>query len=797
MRRPGKLRGFDRYGAPILAALGAALAILAGVAAMERAETARYRIKRRSEVSLQLRATVDRLRSALYRKRVLAEALVAYVQAHPDIDGKRFDAVASRLLARRGGVRAIFLIRASGRALAYPAEARAPSLQPKGGAGVWPAVKGPIPVGEDDAVLVGRFPILPGAPSKEATAPRPRVPWGEAVVVIGCDYLWREAGLLRKKANLLMAVRGPDGPGDPGEAVFGDQSLFLQSPARESLSLPGGKWEIAAMPFKGWPKSSPVSLKVHLLGSLVALMAGLIVGYAVRGRVSLHEKVGEANLAKQESEHRYRELVQNANSIILRLDAETRITFFNEFAQRFFGYSEEEVLGRPVVGMIVPETDSSGRDLREMVADVFAHPDQYPVNENENVRRNGERVWVSWANRPIRDAAGEVVEILCVGNDITDRRRAEEALERANEELEARIAARTRELAEANDGLRMEITERAQAETALRESETRYRRLFDDAPVGYHEVSKDGLITRVNRTELTMLGYTEEEMVGKPVWEFVGEREQSRRAFAAKMSGAIPPGQAFERTYVRKDGTPVPVLIEDYLLRDDADDIAGVRSTIQDITERKRLEKQLRMLSLRDELTDLYNRRGFFELAEQQLRVARRAESRLLLLFADLDGLKRINDALGHTAGDRALTETADILIRTFRSSDIIARIGGDEFVVLAADTGPNSEAILVARFKEHIAQLNGKAGRDFELAVSIGVVRYEPDMPASVDELLNKADALMYEAKRKKRKEAGAGAPEADAAAGEPPTAEGGAEPPGEATDDPPGEAAPEEPEG
>jgi len=129
----------------------------------------------------------------------------------------------------------------------------------------------------------------------------------------------------------------------------------------------------------------------------------------------------------RESEAKYRELVQNANSIILRMDAEGRVTFINEFAQSFFGYSEEEIIGLSVVGTIVPELETSGRDLAEMIRGICTNPEAYANNVNENMRRNGERVWISWTNRPIFDAEGRSVGILCIGNDITRRRQEEEA----------------------------------------------------------------------------------------------------------------------------------------------------------------------------------------------------------------------------------------------------------------------------------------------------------------------------------------------------------------------------------
>ena len=142
----------------------------------------------------------------------------------------------------------------------------------------------------------------------------------------------------------------------------------------------------------------------------------------------LEQRVEERTESLRESEAQYRELVQNANSIIYRRDHQGHIIFFNEYAQSFFGYSEEEIIGKHVVGTIVPEKDSSGRDLAVMIGDISQHPNRYATNINENMRRNGNRVWVSWTNKAIRDEHGDVREILCVGNDITALRETENAL---------------------------------------------------------------------------------------------------------------------------------------------------------------------------------------------------------------------------------------------------------------------------------------------------------------------------------------------------------------------------------
>jgi PAS domain S-box-containing protein len=142
--------------------------------------------------------------------------------------------------------------------------------------------------------------------------------------------------------------------------------------------------------------------------------------------------------------------------------------------------------------------------------------------------------------------------------------------------------------------IKQDITERKRAEETLHESEERFKELYDDAPVGYHEYDSEGRITRVNRTDLEMLGYTREEMVGHYIWEFNLDEEVVRQQVMEKLAGSRPPGQALERIYKRKDGTTFPVLIEDRLIPDGNGRISGIRCTIQDITDRKRAEENLK-----------------------------------------------------------------------------------------------------------------------------------------------------------------------------------------------------------
>lgn len=164
-----------------------------------------------------------------------------------------------------------------------------------------------------------------------------------------------------------------------------------------------------------------------------------------------------------------------------------------------------------------------------------------------------------------------------------------------------------------------------------------------------------------------------------------------------------------------------------------------------------REEEALLALSLTDELTGLYNRRRFFVLAEQYLKVAIRTKKRSLLLFIDMDDLKWINDHYGHSEGDQALIDFANILKKTFRESDIIARIGGDEFVVLLLESTTENCEILITRLYENLKDYNAKGAQRYILSISLGTARFDPEYPIPIDELLSKADALMYAQKRRR----------------------------------------------
>jgi diguanylate cyclase (GGDEF)-like protein len=163
----------------------------------------------------------------------------------------------------------------------------------------------------------------------------------------------------------------------------------------------------------------------------------------------------------------------------------------------------------------------------------------------------------------------------------------------------------------------------------------------------------------------------------------------------------------------------------------------------------KESEEKYRSLALIDELTGIYNRRGLLTLGEHYLKMVKRQKNGIYMLYADFDDLKKINDTWGHHEGDSVLIETANILKNNFREADIVARIGGDEFVVIPVGTTVDSVEIVLDRLKKAIEINNSKGTHAYRLSVTVGIAFYDPEHPCSMEELLAQADKSMYERKR------------------------------------------------
>ncbi|MFW9261400.1 PAS domain S-box protein [Nostoc sp. CALU 546] len=390
--------------------------------------------------------------------------------------------------------------------------------------------------------------------------------------------------------------------------------------------------------------------------------------------------------ALRQSEVQYRDLVQTANCIILRWDGNGNIIFLNDYGQRIFGFDLDEIIGRNVIGTIVPETETSGRDLQTLMVDICQHPENYLFNENENLCQNGDRVWIVWANKPILDAQGNLVEILSVGTDATERKRAEAALqeselkfrsivENANdlifvlspegmftyhspnvtailgyslEEVEGHsvveftkpedLAISVTALQKALTGEKLtdievrlrhkdgswrwfnfntstintpngeiaiagvgrDITERKQAEEALRRSEMKYRNIFENSQVGiFRTCQKDGLIIDANQRGAEILGFSSAaDLIGKYFTTdlYVNPGDRTRMLAELEKDGEV---RNFEIALRRLDGSVVWLLLS---LRLNAEE-SCLDSVFTDISERqaalrerKQQEQALRLI---------------------------------------------------------------------------------------------------------------------------------------------------------------------------------------------------------
>ncbi|HKR00974.1 MAG TPA: diguanylate cyclase [Pyrinomonadaceae bacterium] len=297
--------------------------------------------------------------------------------------------------------------------------------------------------------------------------------------------------------------------------------------------------------------------------------------------------------------------------------------------------------------------------------------------------------------------------------------------------------------------IRRDIKKRRRAEEALRESEERSKYLIEHARELIYRTDAAGRLLFVNPTSIETLKFSEEELVGRHYLDLVKPdfREQVERFYGRQLIKKIP-NAYLEIPVLTKEGKEIWLGQNTQLVLEQGR-VVGFQAIARDMTERKRAIEELHSLSLTDDLTGLYNRRGFLTLVEQQLKHADRTNERFVLIFADLDGLKQINDRFGHHEGSRGIVKAAEILRQTFRTSDIVARLGGDEFTVLALAASNENAETIKARLQEKIHDFNARRELAYDLSMSVGIVLLDPSSNLSIEDLLRKADAAMYEHKQ------------------------------------------------
>jgi diguanylate cyclase (GGDEF)-like protein/PAS domain S-box-containing protein len=409
-----------------------------------------------------------------------------------------------------------------------------------------------------------------------------------------------------------------------------------------------------------------------------------------------------AERARRQAEERHRLLVQLSPDGIV-IESGERIVFANPAAARLLGYEDPaELAGRPLAEFVPPEYRRLiGERLREIAGRAWVQP----LAETRLVHRDGSLVEVEAAGAPFRSED-------CDGTQIVLR----------------------------------DLRPRREAERDKRESEARFRKLAETAPCGILIYQLEG-ITYANPALRELLGYSAEELQGMSIWDLVHPeaRQQVRREglFRPRRGGQ---GTASEVRIRRRDGSERWVQFSVCFIESGGQ--AGALATCFDVTERRLAEERIRSLAYHDPLTGLPNRVLLRDRLEMAVAQAHRYRHRLAVLFLDLDHFKVLIESLGHGFGDRLLRAVAERLQAGRREGDTVARIGGDEFVLLLPELGRTQDVARVARkVVESVREPFRIDEREIYVTASLGVSLY-PDDGDTAEALLKNADTAMYRAK-------------------------------------------------
>jgi diguanylate cyclase (GGDEF)-like protein/PAS domain S-box-containing protein len=446
--------------------------------------------------------------------------------------------------------------------------------------------------------------------------------------------------------------------------------------------------------------------------TLVWLATGLAMLVSGLSSVALARTLRRLEGRAERTRRHLAAIVESTEDAVYSADLGGRLLTWNRSAQRVFGYDPDEILGREV-SQLLPGDLVEGMP---MVLEQMTLGAAIPHLETLHKTKDGRLIDVVLSISPIRDEQARVTGASIIARDVTEQRR-------------------------------------------LRRERDRFFELSLDMVC---VAGTDGYFKQLNPTFEVVLGHTRATLLDRPFLAFVHEDDQQATLEVLATLAAGRPAIDFENRYRCKDGSYRWL---SWHATPEAD--GTIYALARDVTERKATQEQLsaltedlRVMAVVDELTGLHNRRGFNILAEQELARARRNRQQTAFFFADLDGLKRINDEHGHEVGDRAIADAGALLRSAFRKSDIVARLGGDEFVVLCTDGAAGTEAPL-ARLEGLVREYNASLpARPFELAISIGSATHDPDHAEPIDDILRRADKVMYEQKARRKASARA-APE------------------------------------
>jgi len=424
--------------------------------------------------------------------------------------------------------------------------------------------------------------------------------------------------------------------------------------------------------------------------------------------ITEHRQLEEA-LAK--SEERYRTVLEQMEDAYFETDIAGNLTFCNDAICRQLGYSREELIGMNYRDY-TPDDDV--QRVYKAFNQVYQTGKPVKAFPTVRIRKDRRRLSAETSAFPLQNESGEIIGFR---------------------------------------GINRDVTERAQMIKALSESEERYRTILAAIEEGYYEVDLAGSFTFVNNATCRQLGYSKEELIGMNYLAYI-PKEEAKGIYKAwnKVYRTGKPLKSFPFTCIRKDGTQVFLESSVSPLRNNEGRIIGFRSISRDVTEHKQFEQRLAEMATHDPLTGLPNRILLSDRFTIALALSRRTRNKLAVLMLDLDRFKAVNDSMGHDVGDQLLKAVGKRLESTMRKSDTVARIGGDEFIVVLPQIPQANEAAKLAqRILDEFREPFVFDDRRLRVTTSIGVAVC-PEDGKDIESLLKNADTAMYWAKEQGR---------------------------------------------
>lgn len=730
---------------PWLASLLAILTVFVAEQLSERFLSQHAKLYERSEVLTRAAAIRSRLEGIIYANLYRVRGLAAVIALHPDLDQETFVRVARQLaddnILRNFAaapdlvIRLIYPLAGNEAALGLdyrqvPSQREAALRARDTGQ---PVIAGPIPLVQGGVGVLVREPVF------VETSNGTKRFWGLISAVINADTLYQLAGLHDPELGLQIALRGIDGSGAQGPVFYGDPKLFATDPVILDVSLPGGFWQLAAIPLSGWKAETTVLTLLRLFGLVIGgvsvVTAWTMVRHAQSKKVadylrSVRVTVLEGLLANWPLTQLLDHIAKSLEKLhpkmqvsILQLKNGRLYTAAAPSLPDFYKAAVDGLEAKEGIGSCGTAA-ATGQTV--IVEDVYHHP--YWAPYLDIVSKVGFRA--CWSV-PFKNSRGEVLGTFAVYYDHT---RSPNQEEQALIEEFAHLA----ELA----------MERAAIESYLHQAAT----VYDFASEGILITDLEGRIVAVNRAFCQISGYSESEVLGKnPRLLSSGHQDPTfyREMWRCLLETGHWQGEVWNR---RKTGEVYPQLLTISTVRDATGQPTHYVALMNDLSQLKQSQERLNYLTYYDLLTGLPNRTLLQLSLIQALERAQRQRHRLAVLVLDIDRFNLINDSLGHAAGDELLAALVARLKQQLRGEDLLGRLAGDEFLLIVENL-PHPEA--AARIAEQLltALLSPfeVAGQAIYLGASLGISLY-PDDSAGAAELIQHAEAAMRRAKQEAR---------------------------------------------